>query len=168
MDTPYIIGRFHEIAQRDKGTMAQLRSSCGDELKEAVVIGQIFGSQLPSDFRSWRFRCICTAASLFAITRAGESGDISRGQGNMGNLFLLVKENPSRDRRFARLLESDESVFLPRLRQTIRYLHSAADARINWFQLLNDMFYWRNADRQVQLAWASSFYRNAKVKRNND
>lgn len=165
--------RAKQYADRDRAALAALRRALGKPVGDAGEAHRFVAPWLPEGTRPWAERCFYLVGSLFALYPEGvtlreeeaegqEPGGRSR-RFDLGASFAsVVAKDPERgasvERRFTALLASHRDDLDTHLRHAVSLLR-AAEAPVDFAQLLKDILGWNNPDRPVQLRWAQSFWR---------
>ncbi|MDR6218991.1 type I-E CRISPR-associated protein Cse2/CasB [Deinococcus soli (ex Cha et al. 2016)] len=91
-------------------------------------------------------------AGLYALTP-----DVRTARGvNFGQTFAQI-DTGGRDRRFARLVDSDWTELPDQLRQAVR-LAASHHAPFDWTRLLTDIHHWEHPTHTVQRQWLRAFH----------
>ena len=165
-------GFFARLARLERGPLAELRRSLGDEPGNAAQFleREIYLSNLGNR----NFRAVYLVAGLYALTerphddeseeeaekRASRNG---KSLGHLlGQLYREQNERPSTEKRFLALLGADDAALPYQLRQAVALL-KGSDIKPDWAQLLNDVTRWNHDDwgDDVRRRWAREFYRAA-------
>ena len=152
-------------ADEERATLATLRRGLGEPPGTVLALGRyvypFFGSEeLETPYGRRESEAFFLIATLFALHPQNVSS------GNMGaHLRELKREKEQKgekddatERRFAQLLAThpnDLHEVLPRILSLLK----AKDEKINWRQLLDEVYDWRF--EKPQKAWARSFWHKA-------
>jgi CRISPR system Cascade subunit CasB len=79
------------------------------------------------------------------------------GDEGLGAAFHRLQENPSVEKRFVALVDSDKEELPGRLRQAVSLL-KAKSVSLGWARLLADLRSWDSEFRWVQRRWAREFW----------
>lgn len=151
------------LSQLGAGDKARLKRNAGNSLEQSRGVLGLFFRLLPfgvpRSHEPWYF----LVATLYPLAE-------SSSKGNIGQALRYARINhPERekgyDRRFEILLDADDTQLNFRLRQIVRLL-DAAEIRVNWSRLLQDLIYWNHIDRFVQERWARDYYAAQPIKQN--
>lgn len=167
------------LSHLDRGQLAQLRRSLGDDLPGQSV-PWLEGLYLRSGLyglpdRQWR--ALAVVAGLYALIERPDADDEpqpapefrdSFGR-TFGQLYLAQEQRPSTEKRFLALLDADMDGLPYALRQAVTLL-KAAGMRPDWVQLMADINFWEHdtAGERVRRRWARDFYRSAERVQNGD
>lgn len=157
---------LYKVPSRDKARMALLRRNAGETLDTSRNVNWIYGALSRHCHNKYKENTYFIVACLYAYDKDmhGKVGHLSK---NLGKTMKELKatsniSDDSLERRFRIMLDAEfdkngggELAF--RLRQIVQYIlrHSG---KIDWPQLLIDLYEWDNPNRRVQKAWAKSFY----------
>lgn len=147
------ISYLQKNAQKDwRHMLPKLRRGLGKRPGEAVEALPFVVPFLPTDHRLQD--AFFLVGTLFALHPA------PNGKGNMGEVFRRLGDNPSLEKRFLSLLDSDFDELGDRLRHVVALARSK-NVPIDYRRLLTDLVYWTNPERYVQLHWARSYWSTA-------
>lgn len=135
---------------------ARLRRNAGRTLTEGQ---DIFFQALLYDLPSWQHEDYFLVAALYPLASHRP------GVGSLGMTLRRVRYRRSQggegtdrlDRHFQTLIDSDREHVPFHLRQVVR-LAAADRLPIDWANLLHDVMAWEDAQRSVQLHWATDYY----------
>ena len=163
---------FARLARLERGPLAELRRSLGDEPGNMAQFleREIYLSNLGNR----NFKAVYLVAGLYALierphddeseeeaqARAGREG---KSLGHLlGQLYREQGERPSTEKRFLALLDADEAALPYQLRQAVALLRGS-DVRPDWARLLSDVSRWNHDEwgDDVRRRWAREFYRGA-------
>ena len=103
----------------------------------------------------WRREAFCLVAGLYALMDGTHQEGRTLAQA-MAELARDPKRSPeSVERRFLVLLDADRDQIAHRLRSTATLVKGGFD----FAQLLNDLLWWFDRERKVQVRWAKEYYR---------
>lgn len=159
--------RFHRLVEQlekladprnpNRAVLAYLRRGLGGDSTQALMrAGWLFVSFRDRDEED---AAILTAA-LFAWAKGKCSNLASTSLGRAFAQLPGAGDNPSIERRFVDLLDTDRAEVDVKLRQVISLLaqHSIG---LDWAILGRDILRWDLPDRWVQKQWARDFWRSA-------
>jgi CRISPR system Cascade subunit CasB len=140
----------------DRGSLARLKRCAGRELQESREVFGLFYRLLPDELADdYRARWLFLIATLFPLAPHRSSNDFGRA------LRELAARSPASeaglDRRMSVLLDSSPDELSFRLRQMLTRL-AAAEVRVDWRQLAEDVLRWDAPWRPVQKQWARSYF----------
>lgn len=166
---------FAHLSRLERGPLAELRRSLGDEPGNAAQFleREIYLSNLGSR----NFRAVYLVAGLYALIerphddetdeqaekRASREG---KSLGHLlGQLYREQGERPSTEKRFLALLDADEAALPYQLRQAVALLRGS-NVKPDWARLLSDVSRWNHDEwgDDVRRRWAREFYRAALPK----
>lgn len=164
------------LARLDRGQLARLRRSLGDDLPGQSVpwLEGVFLRSGLGQLSAPRWRALAVVAGLYAlIERPDNDADDdappptpehrdSFGR-TFGGLYLSQEQRPSTEKRFLALLDADMDGLPYALRQAVTLL-KAATLSPDWVQLMADVSAWDHDTfgDHVRRRWALDFYRAAE------
>ena len=172
------MGRFISFLHRQndatgRANLAELRRSAADPLNDFRSIW-ILGDYLP-DSNGWPFDAYRLVATLFAIHKQKFSEkeiaafNSKEKQRSLGASLRKLREQlqvgqESLDKRFAALLNTPQEDLAVPLRGFIQRLANAEKSiPLDYFQLLKDLLFWNNQDKNTQRQWAKDYWQPIAV-----
>jgi len=154
------IAWLEDVNKRDTKVRAVLRRSVafdpGTHIPAYPYVEPFLKREGVGEGEDWRRSAHYLAAGLWAAHwregRTGPTAPFSKACA----LHQIDNGSVSTERRFIHLLAADREQLPHRLRQMVALL---AEQHIDFQMLLNDVLFWNNAERRVQLSWAREFYR---------
>ena len=153
------------VADEDRATLAQLRRGLGKPLgfvteRDGWVLKRTPEISQPEDHR--KLAIFAMVASLFALhSKPGGSGSFGEAFRELG-LRAPASDgspNPSVEKRFVALLNSNSEELGDRLRHAVSLLRANdIDIAIDWRRLLHDAQWWDAPRRGVQINWSRDFW----------
>lgn len=165
-----------------KATLAKIRKTLGKPLDEATDIWPILFENLPEEFvssyqqPSYEELAIYTAIQCYALHQQGTPDSVMleevEAHRNIGSAFAQLRKRDDTttiDRRFNVMITSstfEELVY--HLRHMLMLLRTKAPGtRIDYAKLAEDLYWFlKNAQENVRLNWARSYYRQYKGEKN--
>lgn len=156
-----------ELGERDdRGALAALRRGLGKAPGEATEMYPYVVPWVPRAVSPAQERAFYLIAALFAWHPHSWPADgRPAAERNLGASFQRLVTDANRasvERRFVALLNTHAEDLPDRLRQAIGLLKSK-DVPVDWAQLLRDLQRWDSPSRQVQRAWARSFWGESRA-----
>lgn len=155
-----LVGQLEKLADPknpNRAVLAHLRRGLGQDSTYALGrAGWLFVSFRDPEEED---AAILTAA-LFAWTKGKCPSTVHASVGNAFAQLPGAGDNPSIERRFVDLLDTDRTELDGKLRQVISLLAQHAIG-LDWAQLCRHIMYWHFDDRRVQKQWARDFWRFA-------
>ena len=154
------VGELEKLEiNEERATLAQLRRGLG---KPLGFVAERDGWVLrrPLDLSQRELSGFAAIASLFALhSELGGSGSLGE---SFRRLAMLNPSsdggpNPSVEKRFVALLNSNSEDLPNRLRHAVSLL-KANNLAIGWRQLLHDVLRWDSSWRTVQINWSREFW----------
>lgn len=160
-----------------KATLANLRNSIGRNLSESAEIWPLIYAHVPESFLSkdgeltYEEQSILVTLQLYAVHQQGKSESVSTDFSNgdnekYRNIGQSLKELRTKDRevavdrRFnAMITSSTFDELITHLRHLIKLLKSQSNAKVNYGQLAEDLFWFQKGyDQSIKLKWGRSYY----------
>lgn len=167
------------LARLDRGQLAQLRRSLGDDRPGQSVpwLEGVFLRSGLGKLHDAQWRALAVVAGLYALIErpdaAAEPEPAPEHRPSFGHtfgqLYLAQDQRPSTEKRFLALLDADMDGLPYALRQAVTLL--GADGRHpDWVQLMADVGWWNHdtAGDRVRRRWALDFYRSAERRSDAD
>ncbi len=173
-----ILGKLRIISSSPSGkaALAKIRNSAGKSMHESSDVWPFIFDEMPEGFlgtgkhESAEEKSILLALQLYAIHQQGKGYDVildpkEKKWSNVGTAFRSMRiggDSAAIDRRFNALITSATFEELANhLRQMIKLLKSKTDAKLDYAQLAQDL-YWIivGSESQVRLKWAREYYFN--------
>lgn len=149
---------------KDRAALSALRRSLGKSPGEAAEAHPYVLWCSPNENHEKWFYLVAGLFALHPKSWTAEEGT-KRGP-NFGASFAAMKrhneqerrvEDKGSERRFVALLDCHEDDLPQHLRHAVSLLRSK-EIPIDWSQLLNDLCFWGDEKRRVQLRWARAFW----------
>ncbi len=153
------IGQLEKLTrQEDRKTLAELRRSLSFEPGEYMRAFP-FVMRFTSMLEGWPQKAYFLVAGLYASHPESSAQAESLGR-TLKRLYQAQDENPSLERRFLTLLESDTDQLGTHLRHLVQLLRAKGFVP-NWRTLLEDIGYWHHFESRdrARRRWAQDFYR---------
>jgi CRISPR system Cascade subunit CasB len=157
--TENFIGQLEKLTrEEDRKTLAELRRSLSYEPGQYVRAFP-FVERFTSTLEGWPRQAYFLVAGLYANHQESNFQKESLGR-TLKRLYFEQDENPSLERRFLTLLESDTDQLPTHLRHLVQLLKAKGFAP-HWKSLLEDIQYWHSPDARdrTKRRWAKDFYR---------
>lgn len=141
----------------NRAVQAHLRRGLGGDSTRALMrAGWLFVSFRDRDEED----AAILTAGLFAWAKGKCAANASISLGGAFARLPGAGDNPSVERRFVDLLDTDRAELDVKLRQVISLLAQNAIG-LDWAKLCRDILRWEHPERWVQKQWARDFWRSA-------